>query len=82
MWFTVLTEEFLDFKAGSIFVATKTPSNTVVANAYDLGRMEPDPKKAPIICRPAAARLMFTRPTRSLVDAMEESVNQCEANYC
>ena len=82
MWFTVLKEEFLDFKAGSIFVATKTPSNMVVARLYDLERMEPVHARESITCGPSAAKAMFTKPTKSLSDAMEESINQCEANYC
>lgn len=82
MWFAVLKEEFLLHKAGTIFVVSKTPSNNVIAYQYDLEKCEIAKGIEPISCGPSAARAMFARPTKSLTDAMEESVNQCEANYC
>lgn len=82
MWFSVLKTEFLLHKAGSVFVVAKTPSNNVIAKLYDLERCEIRTDVESISCGPSAARAMFTRPTKSLVDAMEDSVNQCEANYC
>ena len=83
MWYTVLRTELqwagVLIRAGSIYQAKKYTENVILFlpqeghSAKLAGRF-----KLPV----SQARVMFTKPTKSFGDAVEESIMQCEANYC
>ena len=83
MWYTVLRTELqwagVLIRAGSIYQAKKYTENVILfipcegQSAKLAGRF-----KLPA----AQARVMFTKPTKEFSDAVEESIMQCEANYC
>jgi len=88
MWYAVLNQE-LNLKdefegkphkvqAGSIYAVRKY-ANDVLAKP-----VEGMSAKAfgPIELTRAEARRVFTKPTMSFSDAIEQSIMQCEANYC
>ena len=87
MWYSVLRSEMAvpnkdgikTVRAGSIYAVKKYTETEILCipaegiSALDAGR---------VVISAAKARTFFTKPTRSLSDAFEESIMQCEANYC
>ena len=89
-WYTVAKKETQGFRAGSVFKTWKDgiEQDTVwvvkqnfsynPATGLTVGINIGNPMKYSKLY----ARKIFTTPVRNLEDAMEESVMQCEANYC
>lgn len=88
MWYTVLNQElslrdefegnYHKIKAGSIYAVRKHGSGILAKpiegiTAKSFGSIELTTEEA---------RRVFTKPTTSFSDAIEESIMQSEANYC
>ena len=78
MWYAVLNKESMGFKAGSVFSCLSVSKEEVEVNHIGSS-------KNMIVgwtMSKQVAKVAFTRPTRDLDSAMEESFMVCEREYC
>ena len=84
MWYSVLRCEHTipnieTVRAGSIYRVQRYTDEIVLCTPVEGMSAQ---KAGPFKISAAKARQVFTRPTQSFSDAVEESIMQCEANYC
>lgn len=96
MWYTVLVKDselttsisfdpvqLVSYNAGSVFSAKAISSEMV---RLDLLNLDDDGSiKRPgefVVLTKEECKQLFTKPTQSFFDAVEESVMVCEAAYC
>lgn len=83
MWYAVTRYEVSYnnsiVRAGSIYQVRRDRKDNIVAVPMEGASAI---KCGKFVLTQGQARDMFTKPTKSFNDAVEESIMQCEANYC